>query len=173
MTAIIRRYPNGALTLVEPFYRSRDLLEEVEALGRYFWDAWQPAMLMTSFSPRLDMHEEKDALVVRAELPGIKKEDLDVSLDGDMLTIKAEKKEEEVAEEATYHTTERRFGYYSRSVSLPVHVDADKVAAAFKDGILEIKLPKTEEAKPRHIEVKLESPKRRKTGKRTKKAKES
>ena len=73
-----------------------------------------------------------------------------------MLTIKAEKKQEEVVEETTYYARERSFGQYSRSISLPFHVDADKTSATFKNGLLEIRLPKAEESKSKHIEVKVQ-----------------
>jgi len=156
MTAIIRRNPNRMLTLVEPFYRPSRLIEEVEALAREIFDSRRPLAFSTGLLPNLDIYQEKDELVVRAELPGVKEKDFDISLEDDVLTIKAEKKEEEVAEEATYYACERHFGRFSRSVSLPFHVDADKSSAIFKDGLLEIRLPKAEEAKGRHIEVKVQ-----------------
>lgn len=148
MTAIIRRSPNRTLTI----YRPMSLLDDVERLARGIWESW-PVTFRTSFMPRLDMYEEKDELVVKTELPGIKKSDLDISLEDDVLTIKAEKKQEEVAEEATYYACERSFGEYSRTVSLPFHVDADRVSATLKNGLLKIRLPKAEEAKSKHIEV--------------------
>ena len=124
-------------------------------MAREFWESWQPVAFRTSLVPRLDVYEDKDTLVVKAEFPGIKKKDLDISLEGDMLTIKAEKKQEDVAEDATHYTRERYFGQYSRSIPLPVHIDAEKVSATFKKGLLEIRLPKAEEAKSKHIEVKV------------------
>ena len=153
MNAIIRRSPTRALTMVRPFYRPLSLMNEIEMLAREIWDSWQPVVTPTSFIPRLDIYEEKDELVVKAELPGVRKQDLDISLEGDILTLKAEKKSEEVAEDATHYIRERHSGQYSRSVSLPFYVDADKVSATFKNGLLAIRLPKAEEAKSRHIEV--------------------
>ncbi|MFC2003243.1 Hsp20/alpha crystallin family protein [Chloroflexota bacterium] len=99
------------------------------------------------------MYKEKDELVLKAELPGIKKGDLDIILEADMLTIRAEKKQEEVAEDATHYACERYFGQYTRTVSLPFHVDADKTSATLRNGLLQIRLPKAEEAKSKHIEV--------------------
>lgn len=145
MTAIIRRTPGRALA----FYRPMSLLDEVDKLARGFWDNGFDA----GFMPKLDMYEEKDELVVKTELPGVKKGDLEISLEDDVLTIKAQKTEEEVTEEATYYARERSFGEYSRSVTLPYSVDAEKVAATLKKGLLTIKLPKAEEAKPRRIDV--------------------
>lgn len=145
MTAIIRRTPNRTLTL----YRPMSFLDEVDRLARGFWDN----AFETGFMPRLDMYEEKEELVVKIELPGVKKDDLDISLEDDILTIKAEKKQEEVTEEATYYARERSYGEYSRTISLPYHVDAEKVAATLKKGVLTVKLPKAEEAKTKHIAV--------------------
>ncbi len=156
MTVIIRRNPTRALAVMRPFYRPTNLIEEVETMMKEKWDSWQPAALTTNLIPRLDMHEEKDELVVKAELPGIRKKDFDIILEDDVLTIKAEKKQEEVSEEATYYVSERSFGEYSRSISLPFHVDADKTSATLRNGLLEIRLPKAEEAKSKHIEVKVQ-----------------
>jgi HSP20 family protein len=103
----------------------------------------------------MDMYEHKDELVMRVELPGVKKEDIDVSLEGDELTIGVEKKREEVAEEACYYCCERSFGHYSRTISLPFPVDADKISSTFENGLLAVKLPKAEAAKAKHIEVKV------------------
>ena len=152
MTAIIRRGPGRALTVRGPFH----LLDEFESLARDLWDSWQPVVFGTGFSPTLDMYEEKGELVVKAELPGVEKEGLDISLEGDMLHIKAEKKEEkeETDEETKYYACERRYGRYSRSVWLPFPVDANKISATFEDGVLHLRLPKAEEAKPKHIEIK-------------------
>ena len=148
MTAIIRRNQERTLT----FYRPAGLLDDVESLAREIWDSW-PFAFPDGFTPSLDIYEKDDHLVVKTELPGIKKSDLDISLEDGVLTIKAEKKQEEVTEEATYYASERAFGEYSRAISLPFPVDAEKVAASLKNGLLTVKLPKAEEAKPRRIEV--------------------
>ena len=94
---------------------------------------------------------------MKTELPGIGKEDLDITLEGDRLTIKAEKKEE-VNEDATYHTRERYYGQYFRSVTLPYPVKGNKIDATFENGVLELRLPKAEEAKARRIEIKARLP---------------
>ena len=151
MTALIRWYPGRALAIRRPF----DMLGEFESLTRELWDSWQPDVFGEGFHPSLDMYEERDDLVVKAELPGVDKEGLDINLDGDTLHIRAEKKEEkeETDEETKYYAYERRFGSYSRSVLLPVHVDAGKASATFEDGILELRLPKAEEVKSQHIDI--------------------
>jgi HSP20 family protein len=105
----------------------------------------------------MDMYEEKGKLVVKTELPGIKSEDLDVKLEGDTLSIKAEKKEE-VKEDKTHHTRERYYGSYFRSVKLPYPVKEDKVSATLEEGVLEVKLPKAEEVEAKKIEVKAQLP---------------
>ena len=93
------------------------------------------------------MYEEKGELVIKTELTDVKKEDLDISLEGNTLTIKAKKKREEVSKGATYHSGERYFGHYHRSLLPPFHVRTDKVSTASKDGLWEIRLPKAEEVK--------------------------
>jgi HSP20 family protein len=108
----------------------------------------------TGLTPKLDMYEENNELVVKAELPGIRKKDLNISLEGDVLTIKAEKKEEKEVKEATHYTKERRFGQYTRYMTLPTHVDAEKISATLKKGLLEIRLPKAEGPESKQIEVK-------------------
>jgi HSP20 family protein len=155
MTAIIRRNPAGRLALVEPLYRPTSLLDEVEALAREVFNSRPLITFGNGFTPSLDIYREKDELVVKAELPGIKKKDLDISLEDDLLTVKAEKKEETVGEDTTHYTRERHFGQYSRSVKLPFPIDAEKTLATFKNGLLEIRLPKAEETKSKHIEVKV------------------
>jgi HSP20 family protein len=146
MVALIRRSPNQALTL-RPFFRPFSLLDEVEEMARAAFDS--------GLSPKLDMFEEEKELVIKAELPGIKKKDLDIRLDGDVLSIKAEKKEEKEVKEATHYTRERRFGQYSRYITLPTRVDAENVTATLKKGLLEIRLPKAEGPESKKIEVKV------------------
>ena len=152
--ALVRRSPTRALRLLEPVYRPMSLIDEIEQMARDIWDLERPVTL-TRFTHPVDMYEEKDGLVIKAELPGITKEDLDIKLEGDMLTIKAEKKADEVPEDTSYFTCERWYGQYTRSLSLPFPVKAEKVSATFENGILEIRLPKTKEVKGKHIEIKV------------------
>lgn len=154
MNAItVRRSPSRALTTMESVYRPMSLLDEIDRFANEVWES--PVICSTDMYPFLDMYEVKDELVMKAELPGIKKEDIDVSFEGDCLTIKAEKKQEEVPEDATLYSCERCSGTYSRTVSLPFPVNAEKVSATFENGLLEIRLPKAEEAKAKHIEIKV------------------
>ena len=146
MVALVRRSPNGALAL-RPFFHPFSLLEEVEAMARSAFE--------TGLTPKLDMFEENNELVIKAEMPGIRKKDLDISLDGDVLTLAAEKKEEKEEGEkgTTHYTRERRFGQYVRYMTLPTRVDAEKITATLKKGLLEIKLPKAEEPESKKIEI--------------------
>ena len=147
MVALVRRSPNGVFAL-EPFFHPFNLLEEVEEMAKAAFD--------TGLTPKTDMYEEEKELVIKAELPGVRKKDLDISLDGDVLTIKAEKKEEKEEGEkgTTHYTRERRFGQYIRRMTLPTRVDAEGVSATLKKGLLEIKLPKAAGPESKKIEIK-------------------
>ena len=106
--------------------------------------------------PSLDVSETKNELVVKAEVPGMDHKDIDVSLFNGVLTIKGEKKQEREEKEAGYHLVERSYGSFVRSVQLPKEVQGDKINASYKDGILRITLPKSEEAKKKEIKIKVE-----------------
>jgi len=111
------------------------------------------ARLFSGWTPSLDLYEDKDRLVVKVEVPGMKREDIDVSLHEGCLSISGERKGEEKYKEADVYRAERFFGRFQRTVALPAPVAADKVTAQYQDGILTVTLPKTEEAKPRRIDV--------------------
>jgi HSP20 family protein len=104
-------------------------------------------------SPDMDVIENDDNIVVKAELPGFKSENVDVRIEGDMLAIRGEYHEESEKKEGQYHLKERRQSSFSRSIPLPVGVDADKAKAEFENGVLTLTLPKSEDAKPRRITV--------------------
>jgi HSP20 family protein len=103
----------------------------------------------------LDMYQTDEEVIVKAVLPGIKSNDIHISVANNILTIEGEMKEEKVTEKARYHIRERRTGSFSRSVQLPVSVVADKADAKFEDGVLTLTLPKAEEVKPKTITVKV------------------
>jgi len=107
-----------------------------------------------SFAPPADVVETKDAIVVRVDLPGFKGEEIALKVENDVLTIEAERKVAEAAGE-TYHRAERSYGKVARSFSLPIGVDTARTDARYVDGVLEITLPKRDEAKPRTISVKV------------------
>jgi HSP20 family protein len=113
------------------------------------------SQLLSGWTPALDMHEDKDNIVVRAELPGMKKEDINISLHDGSLSISGERRSEEKTENAEVYRAERFVGRFQRTVTLPAPVAVDNVKAQYKDGILTITLPKTEEAKPKQIDVQV------------------
>jgi HSP20 family protein len=166
---IVLRRPSSALIGFDPFYRSVSLFDEIDEMVSDLWNSWEPEEHgFLSMVPRIEMYEEKGKLVVKTDLPGIKEEDLDISIEGKTLTIKAEKKEEQVKEGATYHVSERYYGHYSRSMELPYEVQGEKIKATLENGVLELRLPRVKETKPKKIEVKAkqlskETPKPKRT----------
>ena len=124
---------------------------------RPWWpERWLGGDRMRAEAPALDLYEEKDDVVVKAELPGMEKDNIEVNLTDHTLTIKGVKKKQEEIKDENYHRSERYYGSVLRSVELPRDVQADKVKASFKNGVLEIRMPKTEEAKTREIKVKVD-----------------
>jgi HSP20 family protein len=113
------------------------------------------SQLLSGWTPALDVYEEKDSFVVRAELPGMKKEEIEVSFHDGSLSLSGERKSETKHEDAEVYRAERFFGRFQRTISLPATVAADKIKAAYKDGVLTVTLPKTEEAKPKQIDVSI------------------
>jgi HSP20 family protein len=130
------------------------LRDEIDRLFEMpFAELARTSQLLSGWTPALDMYEDKDNLYVRAELPGMKREEIDLSLHEGSLSISGERKGAEQVRDAEVYRAERFFGRFQRTVALPVQVAADKVKAQYKDGILTITLPKAEEAKPKHIDV--------------------
>ena len=105
--------------------------------------------------PSLDIAETKNELVVKCEIPGMDPKDIDISLSDGMLTIKGEKKQEREEKEADYHLVERSYGAFTRSVQLPKEVQSDKISAFYKNGVLKITLPKSEEVQKKGIKIKV------------------
>lgn len=106
--------------------------------------------------PSVDVFEDDDNVVVKAELPGVNKDDLDVNVEENTITISGEKKKEEKKEEKDYYRIERSYGSFKRSFSLPAEVESAKAKARFKDGVLEVTIPKSEKAKKKQIKVTVE-----------------
>jgi HSP20 family protein len=153
----------GRRSEIEP-RRFSDIEKMFEDWLGDFWSRpvtrlWRPdlwSLRPTSLEmPALDVYEEKDDVIVKAEIPGLTKDEIDISLEGNMLTIKGEKKKEEEVKEEDYYRCERTFGSFSRNIELPMDVKTEKVNASFKDGVLEIRLPKAEEAKKNVVKVKV------------------
>jgi HSP20 family protein len=152
------------LTTWKPF-REIAPFREFERMRRdmdRFWDSFLEGGLRRrtgeggEWSPSLDVTETKNELVVKAEVPGMDPKDIDISLSDGVLTIKGEKKREKEEKEADYHLVERSYGSFARLVQLPKGVESDKISASYKNGILRITLPKSEEAKKKEIKIKVE-----------------
>lgn len=105
------------------------------------------------WEPAIDVIETKDDYRIKAEFPGIPKEDIEISISGDVLTIKGEKKKDEEIKDANYYRRERVYGLYQRQLVLPKDVDTEKIKANYKDGVLELIIPKGEESKPKKIKI--------------------
>ena len=105
------------------------------------------------WAPSLDMYETKDELVITADLPGLNEKDIHLSITGDMLALRGERRWDQGVKQESYYRGERWFGKFERAVPLPIPVQADKVKASYRDGVLTVKLPKTEEIKPKEIKI--------------------
>ena len=115
----------------------------------------EEALPLTTWVPACDIYETEKEIVLKAELPGLKKEDVFVSIENNVLTIRGERKFSEEVKREDFHRVERSYGEFLRSFTLPTFIDANKILAEFKDGLLMVTLPKREEAKPKQIEVKV------------------
>jgi HSP20 family protein len=121
----------------------------------FFRGGDEPGLLNGNWMPAVDVAEGDNDYVVKIELPGVNKDDVKITLESNILTIRGEKKAEKETKEKNYHRIERSYGSFQRSFTLPTSVKNDKIDAEYKDGILSITLPKAEEAKPKQIEVKV------------------
>jgi HSP20 family protein len=149
--------PFGSVDRWEPFRNLVDIQGEVNRLfdsvaGRPM--AGAPAA-GRSWMPAVDMHETKDDLVLRVEVPGVREKDVAVSITGDLLTIRGERRWEDESKDQKFLHVERVYGQFERMIQLPLAVQTDKVKASYRDGVLEIKLPKAEELKPREIKIEI------------------
>jgi HSP20 family protein len=106
--------------------------------------------------PSLDVAETKNEIVVKAEVPGLEPKDIDISVSDGLLTIKGEKKQEREEKEENYHLVERSYGTFTRSIRLPNEVQSDKINASYKNGVLKVVLPKSEEAKKKEVKIKVQ-----------------
>ena len=145
------------LTPWRPFGELGSLRREMDRLWDSFFGerplarAWE-----REWAPSLDVSETKDNFVVKAEVPGIDAKDIDISLTGDVLTIKGEKKQEKEEKEEDYHLVERSYGAFSRSIRLPAEVESTKIRASYKNGILRVTLPKSEKVKAKEVRITVE-----------------
>jgi HSP20 family protein len=113
---------------------------------------------LVAWTPSCDIYETEKAIVLKVELPGIKKENVAVSIESNVLTIHGERKFEGETKRENYYRVERNYGEFFRSFTLPNYVDPTKILAEFKEGLLEVTLPKREEAKPKQVQIKVSSP---------------
>jgi HSP20 family protein len=145
-----------ALARWNPFSEMRALRERMDRLFEDFWrdPFFGDGELATVWTPALDFSETNDDYVIRLEAPGVKMEDIEVTVQSNVLTIKGKREQSEEHKTETVHRTERFYGSFARSLTLPMGVKTDDVAATYKDGILEIRLPKSEEVKPKKIALK-------------------
>ena len=135
----------------DPFERMRELMQ---------WDPFQemPRRWLggeeSAYIPTFDVKEEKDAFVFKADLPGIKEQDVDVSITGNRLTVSGKRQEEKVDESESYYCRERSYGSFSRSFTLPDSVNSDQIQASMQEGVLSLRIPKSPEAQPKKIALK-------------------
>ncbi|HSE57734.1 MAG TPA: Hsp20/alpha crystallin family protein [Nitrospiraceae bacterium] len=138
----------------------RELEEMTNRLNRLFGRATATAngnemMVRADWTPSVDISETDEEFQIKAELPGVKKEDVKVTLENGILTLQGERKQEREDKDLKFHRIERSYGQFVRSFTLPDLVDDAKVKAEYKDGVLKLRLPKSEKAKPKAIEVKV------------------
>ena len=150
----LTRWERPELATWPGFGRLTDLRDEIDRLFETpLAELARSSQLLSGWTPSLDVYEEKDNLIVKAEIPGMKREDIEVSLHDGSLSISGERKSENKYEGSEAYRSERFFGKFQRTVALPTPVAADKVKAQYKDGVLIVTLPKTEEAKPKQIDI--------------------
>ena len=138
----------------KPFGELASLREEMDKIWNRFFGEW-PTMepFRGEWSPSVDVSETKDALLVKAEVPGMNAKDIDISLSNDVLTIRGKKEQEKEQKEENYHRIERSYGSFTRSIRLPREVQSDKIKASYMNGVLTINLPKSGEGKEIKIKV--------------------
>lgn len=150
----LNRYEPYQLASWPSLDRWSHLREDLNSLFELpFWGTFgRPTQLFSGWSPALDLYQTNDTFVATIELPGMRKEDIEISFRDGTLTIAGERKSRSANGEKT-ERTERYVGQFRRSITLPARVDAEKVSATYRDGILAVTLPKVEEAKPKQIQV--------------------
>jgi HSP20 family protein len=146
MTFLTRRY--------DPFNDIRSLQSQMNRLFEPFWSRpGEEDLVSGTWVPAVDVEEIGDEIVLRAELPGMKQEDIDISFNDGILTIRGERQFEKETQEKTWHRIERSYGSFVRSFTMPRSVDAGRITADYRDGVLAIHVPKREESKPRQIKI--------------------
>jgi HSP20 family protein len=140
-----------------PWTNLATMKKEMDRLLERFWEGDFPQLsTFGDWRPALDVAETKDSVIVKAEVPGMDAKDIQLSLQGEMLTVRGEKKQEKEEKDEHYYHAERSYGAFARAVRLPVAVDGSKVTASFKNGLLTVTLPKAPAAKGNTIPIKAE-----------------
>ena len=150
----LMRWQRPETTTWAPWDQWTNLREEINRLFEAPFGEVGHESEFFGWAPAVDLYEDKDHLIVKAELPGMRKEDIDISLHQGSLIISGERKAESQNEDGDTSRSERFFGRFQRALELPKPVDANGVTATYKEGILTVTLPKTEESKPKQISVK-------------------
>jgi HSP20 family protein len=157
-TAMAPREGAVGSILTDPFFRNFDQRMRRlfgEGFGRFFEPLPEESWSVTTWTPSCDIYETDNEIVVKAELPEVKKENIQVGLENNMLTIRGERKFEEETKKENYHRVERSYGEFMRSFMLPSFADPNKINAEYKDGVLRVTIAKREETKPKQVEVKV------------------
>jgi len=147
--AIVRWQPYGAVASLQ------------DSINKLFQDAFSRANIdedfaLSAWKPLVDIFDKDDAIVIHAELPGVKKEDVAIEVKDNVLTLRGERTESKEIKEDKYYRKERTFGSFHRAFTLPAAVNPDSIRATFKDGVLEIEIPKPEEQKPKQVKISIE-----------------
>ncbi len=147
--ALVRWQPYGAVASLQ------------DSINRLFHDAFPRSLgdddlALSSWKPVVDIFDRQDSIVIHAELPGITKEDVSIEIKENVLTLKGERSETKEVSEDKYFRKERSFGSFYRAFTLPSTINPDSIKATFKDGVLEIEIPKPEEQKPKQVQIKIE-----------------
>jgi HSP20 family protein len=147
-----------AITRWRPF---RGMVSIQDEMNKLFDDFFGRPLVRTEWtegvwSPTVDVSEDKDNVIIKAEMPGVSKDDVRISVQDNVLTLKGEKKQEKEENDKNYHRIERSYGSFCRSFQLPTTVKTDKIKASYKGGVLSVTLPKTEEVKPKEIPIGIE-----------------
>jgi len=130
--------------------------EMLDRFERVFGMPMRRALVETrGWGPLVEMVDKEDEILLKVELPGVKKGDIRVSVTGDVLTLEGERKQEAEVKEEDYYCCERSYGKFYREITLPAGINREKISSEYKDGVLEIHMPKAEEAKPKEIEIKV------------------
>jgi HSP20 family protein len=156
--AIDRWRPFGAT--LERWHPARQMSEVQAEMNRLFDSVFGPSATMSTgeriWAPLFDMWETKDDVVLSFEVPGMSEKDVNVSITGDLLTVKGERRFNQELKQENYHRLERAYGKFERTVQLPIPVQPEKVKATYREGVLTVKLPKADEVKPKEIKVDIQ-----------------